>query len=41
MLKFVPDPLKTKRVCKHAVKKLPYLWGNNQYKIYQMCDKAV
>ena len=25
MLKFVPDPLKTKRVCKHAVKKLPYL----------------
>ena len=25
MLKFVPDRLKTKEVCKHAVKKLPYL----------------
>ena len=25
MLKFVPDHLKTKRICKHAVKKLPYL----------------
>ena len=25
MLKFVPDHLKTKNVCKHAVKKLPYL----------------
>ena len=25
MLKFVPDHLKTERICKHAVKKLPYL----------------
>ena len=25
MLKFVPDHLKTKKMCKHAVKKLPYL----------------
>ena len=25
MLKFVPDHLKTKKKCKHAVKKLPYL----------------
>ena len=25
MLKFVPDHLKTKKLCKHAVKKLPYL----------------
>ena len=25
MLKFVPDHLKTKKVCKHAVIKLPYL----------------
>ena len=25
MLKFVPDHLKTKEMCKHAVKKLPYL----------------
>ena len=25
MLKFVPNHLKTKKMCKHAVKKLPYL----------------
>ena len=25
MLKFVPDHLKTKKTCKHAVKRLPYL----------------
>ena len=25
MLKFVPDYLKTKTICKHAIKKLPYL----------------
>ena len=25
MLKFVPDYLKTKKMCKHAAKKLPYL----------------
>ena len=25
MLKFVPDYIKTKKMCKHAVKKLPYL----------------
>ena len=25
MLKFVSDQLKTKEICKHAVKKLPYL----------------
>ena len=24
-LKFVPDHVKTKQMCKHAVKKLPYL----------------
>ena len=28
MLKFVPDHLKTKRMCKHAVEKLPYLFRN-------------
>ena len=32
MLKFVPFHLKTKKMCKYAVKKLPYL---------QMCDKAI
>ena len=25
MLKFVPDHLKTKKMCKHAVTKLPFL----------------
>ena len=25
MLKFVPDHLKTKKICKHAVKKLPFI----------------
>ena len=25
MLKFIPDHLKTKKMCKHTVKKLPYL----------------
>ena len=25
MLKFVPDHLKTTKMCKHVVKKLPYL----------------
>ena len=25
MLKFVPDHLKTKKICKRAVKKLPYI----------------
>ena len=25
MLRFVPDHLKTKKMCKHAVKKLPFI----------------
>ena len=35
MLKFVTDHLKTKKICKHAVKKLPYLlrYFRDQYKI--------
>ena len=43
MLKFVPDHLKTKRMCKHAVKKLPYLlrYVPDQYKTQIMCDKAI
>ena len=28
MLKLVPDYLKTKKMCKHAVKKLPFLIKN-------------
>ena len=43
MLKFVPDHLKTKRMCKHAVRKLPYLlrYVRDQYKTQKMCDKAI
>ena len=43
MLKFVPDHLKTKKMCKHVVKKLPYLtrYISGQCKTQQMCDKAI
>ena len=42
MLKFVPDHLKTK-MCKQAVKKLPYLlrYVPDQYKAQQIIDKAI
>ena len=41
MLKFVPDHLKTKIICKHAVKKLPFLtrYVSDWYKTQQMCDQ--
>ena len=43
MLKFVLDHFKTKKMCKHAVKKLPYLLRHvpDQYKNQKMCDKAI
>ena len=43
MLKCVPDHLKTKNMCKHAVKKLTYLlrYVPDQYKTQQMHDKAI
>ena len=43
MLKFVHDHLKTKKMCKHAVKKLPYLlrYVPDQYKTQQLCHKAI
>ena len=43
MLKFVPDDLKTKQMCKHAVKKLPYLLRHipDQYMTKQMYDSAI
>ena len=51
MLKFVPDHLKTKKVCKHAVIKLPYkaILENGGtlksvpdcYKNQEICNKAV
>ena len=42
MLKFVPDHLKTKKMCNHAIKKLPFLirYVPGKYKAQQMCDKA-
>ena len=43
MLTFVPDHLKTKKICKHAVKELPYVlrYVSDRYKTQQMCDKAI
>ena len=43
MLKFIPDHLKTKTVCKHAVKKLRYLlkYIPDQYKTQQICEKGI
>ena len=43
MLKFVPDHLKTKIMCKLAVKKLPSLlrYVPDQYKTEEMCYKAI
>ena len=37
MLKFVLDHLKTKKICKYAVKKLPYLlrYVSDQYKLFK------
>ena len=43
ILKFVPDHLKTKKMCKHAVKKLLYLliYVPERYKTQQICDKVI
>ena len=43
MLKFVADLLKTKKVCKHAVKTLPFVirYVADRYKTQQMCDKSI
>ena len=43
MLKFVLDHLKTKKMFKHAVKKLPFLlrYAPDQYQTQQICDKAI
>ena len=43
ILKYVPDHLKTKKLCKHAVKKLRYLsrYVPEQYKTQQICDKVI
>ena len=43
ILKFAPDHLKTKRMCKHAVSKLPFVkrYVPDQNKTQQMSDKAI
>ena len=43
MLQFVPDHLKTEKMCKHAVKKLPNIlsYVSDQYKTRQMRHKAI
>ena len=41
MLKFVPDHLKTKKMCKHAVKKLPFAIRYDIYKTQQMYNKSI
>ena len=42
-LNFFPDHLKTKKMCKYVVKKLPYLlrYVPDQYKTQQMGDKTI
>ena len=39
----VPDHLKTKKIFKHVVKKLPYLLKKAlyEYKMQKTCDKAI
>ena len=43
MLKIAPDHLKTKKMCKHAVKKLLSVirYIPDRYKTQEMCDKAI
>ena len=43
MSKFVPDRLKIRKMCKHAVKMLPFQisYISDQYKTQQMCDKVI
>ena len=43
MLKRVTDHLRTKKMCKHVVKKLPDLlrYVTDQYQTQQLCDKSI
>ena len=43
MLRFVPNHLKTKRTCKHAVKKLPFVirYIYDGYKNQAIFDKTI
>ena len=42
ILRFVPDHCKTKRMCKHEVKKLPFIirYVPDQYKTQQIYDNV-
>ena len=41
MLRFVPDDLKTKRICKNTVEKFPFVMMHvpDWYKTHEMWDK--
>ena len=43
MLKFVPDHVKIREICEHAVKKLLFItrYVPDRYKTQKMCDKAI
>ena len=43
MLRFVPDHLKTRKICKNVVKKLPFVvkFVPDRYKTMEMCDKVI
>ena len=43
MLKFDPDHLKIKKLCKHTVKKIPYLLRSvpDRYKTQEMSEKVI
>ena len=43
MLKFFPDHYKTKKISKHAVKKLPYIlrYVPDEHKSFNMDDKVI
>ena len=43
MLRLVPDHIKINKLCKHAVKKLPFLikYAPDRYKTQRMCDEVI
>ena len=43
MLRFVPHHLKTRKICKSVVKKLPFVvkFVPDRYKTMEMCDKVI
>ena len=43
MLKFIPDHLETRKMCKYTVKKLPFVirYVPDQNKAQQTCDKPI